>query len=75
MSKALIITEKPSVAKDIVAALGGSKKRKKASITRATSMCVYAVGHILNLLSQKIFPRNSNAGDYKIYRLFLTSLK
>lgn len=52
MGKALIITEKPSVAKDITKALGGFEEKKKGEYFESdTHVCTYAVGHILTLLA------------------------
>lgn len=55
MPKALIITEKPSVAHDLVAALGGFKHTGSAKQgdeywESDQYVCTYAVGHILELL-------------------------
>jgi len=50
MPKALIITEKPSVARDIVAALGGfAAKNGNAYWESEDFLCTYAVGHIFTL--------------------------
>ena len=50
MPKALIITEKPSVARDIVAALGGfTAKQGNAYWESDDFLCTYAVGHIFTL--------------------------
>lgn len=50
MSKALIITEKPSVAKDIVQALGGFEPKDAGEYFESDDyVCTYAVGHILGL--------------------------
>ena len=52
MGKALIITEKPSVARDITDALGGFKEKNKGEYYESdTFLCTFAVGHILTLLS------------------------
>lgn len=49
--KGLIITEKPSVAKDIVQALGGFEEKQKGEYYESDDfVCTYAVGHILTLL-------------------------
>jgi DNA topoisomerase-3 len=49
--KGLIITEKPSVAKDVVAALGGFEEKSKGEYYESDDfICTYAVGHILTLL-------------------------
>ncbi len=49
--KGLIITEKPSVAKDIVQALGGFEEKSKGEYYESDQyVCTYAVGHILTLL-------------------------
>ena len=51
MAKSLIITEKPSVARDIVAALGGFTAHGKQDYWESDAyICTYAVGHILQLL-------------------------
>ena len=50
MSKSLVITEKPSVARDIVAALGGF--REHDGFWESDEMIVtFSVGHIVELLS------------------------
>ena len=52
MGKGLIITEKPSVAKDITEAIGGFESMKKGEYYESdTFVCTYAVGHILTLNS------------------------
>jgi DNA topoisomerase-3 len=51
MPKALIITEKPSVARDIVAALGGFADHNDEYWESDQFLCTYAVGHILELLA------------------------
>lgn len=52
MAKALIITEKPSVARDIVAALGGFDGSSKAGYWESERyVCTFAVGHLLELLA------------------------
>ncbi len=49
--KGLIITEKPSVAKDVTAALGGFEEKSKGEYYESDDyICTYAVGHILTLL-------------------------
>ena len=48
MSKALIITEKPSVAQDIARALGGFKKGKE-SFESDHYLMSWAVGHLFEL--------------------------
>lgn len=49
--KGLIITEKPSVAKDVCAALGGFEEKSKGEYFESDDyICTYAVGHILTLL-------------------------
>lgn len=49
--KGLIITEKPSVAKDITQALGGFEEKQKGEYYESDEfVCTYAVGHILTLL-------------------------
>ena len=51
MAKSLIITEKPSVARDIVAALGGFEVHGKQEYWESAEyICTYAVGHSLQLL-------------------------
>lgn len=51
-TKALIITEKPSVARDIVAALGGFSARDGQSYWESDQyICTFAVGHLFSLLS------------------------
>jgi DNA topoisomerase-3 len=50
MPKALIITEKPSVARDIVKALGGFASHDDEYWESEQFLCTYAVGHILELL-------------------------
>ncbi|MCX6129648.1 MAG: DNA topoisomerase, partial [Proteobacteria bacterium] len=63
--KGLIITEKPSVAKDIVQALGGFEEKGKGDYYESdTLICTYAVGHILTLLE----PEDINP-IYKRWRL------
>lgn len=63
--KGLIITEKPSVAKDIVQALGGFEEKSKGEYYESeTYVCTYAVGHILTLLE----PEDINP-VYKRWRL------
>jgi DNA topoisomerase-3 len=63
--KGLIITEKPSVAKDIVQALGGFEEKGKGDYYESETMvCTYAVGHILTLLE----PEDINP-IYKRWRL------
>ena len=49
--KGLIITEKPSVARDIVAALGGFKPAKGGAYWESDLyLCTFAVGHLFSLL-------------------------
>ncbi len=49
--KGLIITEKPSVAKDVCNALGGFEEKSKGEYYESDDyICTYAVGHILTLL-------------------------
>jgi DNA topoisomerase-3 len=49
--KGLIITEKPSVARDIVAALGGFKPVKGGAYWESDHyLCTFAVGHLFSLL-------------------------
>jgi DNA topoisomerase-3 len=50
MAKGLIITEKPSVARDIVAALGGFHNHDDEYWESDDYICTFAVGHILELL-------------------------
>lgn len=50
MAKGLILTEKPSVARDIVAALGGFQNHDDQYWESADYVCTFAVGHILELL-------------------------
>lgn len=51
-AKALIITEKPSVARDIVAALGGFTARDGQSYWESDQyVCTFAVGHLFSLLA------------------------
>src|SRR4051812_48144823 len=51
VGKALIITEKPSVARDIVAALGGFVPRDGNAYWESDAYVVsFAVGHLLTLL-------------------------
>src|SRR5262245_1567374 len=49
MSKALIITEKPSVARDIVEVIGGFKNHDDEFWENDRYVCTFAVGHILEL--------------------------
>lgn len=65
MGKALIITEKPSVARDIAEALGGFTEKNKGEYYESDEfLCTYAIGHILGLLSpEDIDPK------YKRWRL------
>ena len=65
MGKALIITEKPSVARDITKALGGFEEKQKGEYFESDQfVCTYAVGHILTLLApEDIKP------EYKRWRL------
>ena len=65
MSKALILTEKPSVARDIVNALGGFEEKQKGEYYESDQyICTYAVGHILTLYApEDIKP------EYKRWRL------
>ncbi|SMF38103.1 DNA topoisomerase [Pseudobacteriovorax antillogorgiicola] len=65
MGKALIITEKPSVARDITKALGGFEEKKKGDYFESDEfVCTYAVGHILTLFApEDIKPQ------YKRWRL------
>lgn len=49
MTKSLIITEKPSVARDIVEALGGFRAEGEAYWESDRYLCTYAVGHLLEL--------------------------
>lgn len=52
MAKALIITEKPSVARDLVAALGGFDGSSKQGYWESDRfLCTFAVGHLLELLA------------------------
>ncbi len=63
--KGLIVTEKPSVAKDIVQALGGFEEKSKGEYYESEHfVCTYAVGHILTLLE----PEDINP-IYKRWRL------
>ena len=63
MGKALIITEKPSVARDITAALGGFEEMDKGDYWESDSyICTYAVGHLLELLVQKMSSLSTNGG-------------
>ncbi len=56
--KGLIITEKPSVARDITAALGGFKSIASGVWESDEYLCTHAVGHILQLLEpEDIDPR------------------
>lgn len=65
MTKTLIITEKPSVARDIVAALGGFTAHGKQDYWESDQyLCTYAVGHILQLLE----PEDIDL-SYKAWRL------
>lgn len=51
MAKSLILTEKPSVARDIVEALGGFQAKDDGAYWENDSyVCTFAVGHILELL-------------------------
>jgi DNA topoisomerase III len=49
MGKALIIAEKPSVARDIAAALGGFTKGDGGVLTSAVALISSAVGHLVEL--------------------------
>ena len=49
MSKTLIITEKPSVARDVAGALPGSFTRRPGYMEGATYVIIWAVGHLLEL--------------------------
>lgn len=52
MAKSLIITEKPSVARDVVAALGGFSSREGGQYWESGEfVCTFAVGHLLELLA------------------------
>ena len=65
MSKRLIVTEKPSVARDITNALGGFKEVDKGEYYESDDyICTYAVGHILTLLA----PEDIKA-EYRRWRL------
>lgn len=59
MTKALIITEKPSVTRDIVEAIGGFTAAGKNDFYESDEyVCTYAVGHILGLSSpEEIDPK------------------
>jgi DNA topoisomerase-3 len=50
MPKSLVITEKPSVARDIVAALGGFQSHDDEYYENDMYVCTFAVGHLLELL-------------------------
>lgn len=51
MAKSLIITEKPSVARDVVEALGGFTSQKDDSYWESDRyLCTFSVGHVLELL-------------------------
>ncbi|MBY0587489.1 DNA topoisomerase 3 [bacterium] len=50
MPKSLVITEKPSVARDIVAALGGFQSHDDEYFENDQFICTFAVGHLLELL-------------------------
>jgi DNA topoisomerase-3 len=65
MSKGLILTEKPSVSRDITKALGGFTEMKNGEYYESDDfICTYAVGHILTLLApEDIKP------EYKRWRL------
>ncbi len=65
MAKALIITEKPSVARDIANALGGFTEKNKGEYYESDDyVCTYAVGHILTL-----FAPEDISPEYKRWRL------
>jgi DNA topoisomerase-3 len=59
MSKTLIITEKPSVARDVTEALGGFKSVASGDYFESDKfVCSYAVGHLFTFLEpQEIDPR------------------
>lgn len=59
MSKRLIITEKPSVARDLVRALGGMSPMQGGQYWEGPNyLCTFAVGHLLSLLEpQDLNPR------------------
>lgn len=50
MPKALIITEKPSVARDVVDALGGFRDQDGDFWESDQYLCTFAIGHLLELL-------------------------
>ncbi len=50
MPKSLVITEKPSVARDITAALGGFQSHDDEYYENDDYVCTFAVGHLLELL-------------------------
>lgn len=65
MGKALIITEKPSVAQDIIKALGGFTEKNKGDYFESDEyVCTFAVGHILTL-----FAPEDISPEYKRWRL------
>ena len=67
VAKALIITEKPSVAKDIVAALGGFTARAGGAYWESdTYLCSFAVGHIFTLFEPEDIDR-----AYKSWKISL----
>lgn len=65
MAKALIITEKPSIARDISEALGGFTSKNNGEYYESDEfVCTYAVGHILGLMApEDVDPK------YKRWRL------
>jgi DNA topoisomerase III len=65
MSKSLIITEKPSVTRDIVEALGGFEEKKGGEYFESDDyICTFAVGHILGFFQPEDIDPN-----YKRWRL------
>ena len=52
MAKALVITEKPSVARDVADALGGFREQE-GYYERDDMLVTFAVGHLYELLAQE----------------------
>ena len=68
MAKSLVITEKPSVARDIADALGGFRE-EEGYFERDDMLVTFAVGHLYELLAPHLGNRGwgntARVGDYK----------
>ena len=75
--KELVVTEKPSVARDIMTALGGEKafQDREGYFEGERYLISWAVGHLLEFLSpEEIDPAYKLGGDWQTCRSFRTRL-